>query len=90
MYNTGQSCDAPTRLLVERSCYADALEIAKKAAMATQVGDPEQEGDHIGPLFDRIQFNRVQTMIGVGIDEGATVLAGGLRKTRRHGFRLVC
>ena len=80
MYNTGQSCDAPTRLLVERSCYAEALEIAKKAAMATQVGDPEQEGEHIGPLFDRIQFNRVQTMIGVGIDEGATVLAGGLGK----------
>jgi aldehyde dehydrogenase (NAD+) len=80
MYNTGQSCDAPTRLLVEQSCYADALKIAKRAAMATQVGDPEQEGDHIGPLFDQIQFNRVQTMIGVGIDEGATLLTGGLGK----------
>ena len=80
MFNSGQSCDAPTRLLVERSCYADVLEIAKRAAMATQVGDPEYEGDHLGPLFDQIQFDRVQTMIGVGIDEGATVLAGGLGK----------
>jgi aldehyde dehydrogenase (NAD+) len=80
MYNTGQSCDAPTRLLVERSCYDAAVEIAKRAADATQVGDPTQEGDHIGPLFDRIQFDRVQAMIAVGIDEGATVLAGGLGK----------
>lgn len=78
MYNTGQSCDAPTRLLVERSCYGEVLQIAKKAAMATAVGDPKKEGDHIGPLFDQIQFDRVQTMISVGIDEGATVLAGGL------------
>ena len=80
MYNTGQSCDAPTRLLVERSCYGEVLQIAKKAAMATTVGDPKKEGDHIGPLFDQIQFDRVQTMISVGIDEGATVLAGGVGK----------
>jgi aldehyde dehydrogenase (NAD+) len=80
MYNTGQSCDAPTRLLVERSCYGAAVEIAQRAADATQVGDPTQEGDHIGPLFDRIQFDRVQAMIAVGIDEGAIVLAGGLGK----------
>mgnify|MGYP003966511419 FL=1 len=80
MYNTGQSCDAPTRLLVERSCYNEVLAIAKRAALAIEVGNPEQEGDHIGPLFDKIQFDRVQTMIGVGIDEGATLLAGGLGK----------
>ncbi len=80
MYNTGQSCDAPTRLLVERSCYPDVLEIARRAALETRVGDPQQEGDHIGPLFDQIQFDRVQTMIGVGIDEGATLLTGGLGK----------
>ena len=80
MYNTGQSCDAPTRLLVERSCYGEVLQIAKKAAMATTVGDPKKEGDHIGPLFDQIQFDRVQAMISVGIDEGATVLAGGVGK----------
>ncbi|EET48287.1 aldehyde dehydrogenase family protein [Thalassobium sp. R2A62] len=80
MYNTGQSCDAPTRLLVEHSCYDEAVQIAKRAAEATTVGDPEQEGDHIGPLFDRIQYDRVQAMIQLGIDEGATLLAGGLGK----------
>ncbi len=80
MFNTGQSCDAPTRLLVERSCYDEVLKIAKRAAEATAVGDPAQEGDHIGPLFDRIQYDRVQAMIQKGLDEGATLLAGGLGK----------
>ena len=80
MLNTGQSCDAPTRLLVERSCYDEVLKVAKQAAADTAVGNPEDEGDHIGPLFDRIQFDRVQAMIRVGIDEGATLLAGGLGK----------
>ena len=80
MYNTGQSCDAPTRLLVERSCLDEVLKIAKRAGNATDVGNPMEEGSHIGPLFDRIQFDRVQNMISVGIDEGATVLCGGLGK----------
>ena len=84
MFNTGQSCDAPTRLLVERSCYDEVLEIARHAAEATAVGNPEEEGDHIGPLFDQIQFDRVQNMIQVGIDEGATLLVGGLG--RPDGF----
>ncbi len=79
-YNTGQSCDAPTRMLVERSCYEEVLEIAQRAAMAQEVGDPTQEGDHLGPLFDKIQFDRVQTLIQVGIDEGARVLVGGVGK----------
>lgn len=78
MDNTGQSCDAPTRLLVERSCYDEVLELARSAAEGIRVGDPAQEGDHIGPLFDRIQFERVQAMIRVGIDEGARLLTGGL------------
>ena len=80
MFNTGQSCDAPTRLLVERTCYDDVVRIAKRAAEETEVGDPAIEGDHIGPLFDKIQFERVQRMIKVGIDEGATLLAGGMGK----------
>ena len=84
MFNTGQSCDAPTRLLVERACYDEAVDIARRAAEATAVGDPEAEGDHIGPLFDQIQFDRVQNMIQVGIDEGATLLVGGLG--RPEGF----
>jgi aldehyde dehydrogenase (NAD+) len=84
MFNTGQSCDAPTRLLVERACYDEAVEIARRAAASTQVGDPEAEGDHIGPLFDEIQFDRVQNMIQVGIEEGAKLIAGGLG--RPEGF----
>jgi aldehyde dehydrogenase (NAD+) len=53
------------------------VKIAKKAAENTAVGNPEEEGDHIGPLFDKIQFDRVQAMIKIGIEEGATLLAGG-------------
>ncbi len=84
MFNTGQSCDAPTRLLVERSCYDEVVEIARRAAEATVVGNPEEEGDHIGPLFDQIQFDRVQNMIQAGIDEGANLIAGGMG--RPEGF----
>ena len=77
MSNSGQSCDAPTRLLVERSCYDQVLEIARAAGEGIIVGDPQQEGDHIGPLFDKIQYDRVQAMIRVGIQEGARHLTGG-------------
>lgn len=80
MFNTGQSCDAPTRLLVEKKCYAEVLEIAKQAAENISLGDPTKEGDHLGPLFDKIQYDRVQTMIKIGIDEGVTLLTGGLGK----------
>ena len=79
-FNSGQGCAAPTRLLVERSCYEEVLGIAKQAAESVQVGDPTVEGNHIGPLFDKIQYDRVQTLIQSGIDEGATLLAGGLGK----------
>ena len=85
MFNTGQSCDAPTRLLVEKSCYDQVLEIAKKAAENVSVDDPSKDGDHIGPLFDKIQYDRVQNMIQVGIDEGASLLTGGLGKP--DGFK---
>ncbi len=80
MFNTGQSCDAPTRLLVEESCYKEVLEIAKEACENVFVDDPKKEGDHIGPLFDKIQFDRVQTLINAGIDEGAKLLTGGSGK----------
>jgi aldehyde dehydrogenase (NAD+) len=56
----------------------EVIEIAKRAGDATEIGNPVKEGSHIGPLFDRIQFDRVQKMISVGIDEGATILCGGL------------
>jgi aldehyde dehydrogenase (NAD+) len=80
MFNTGQSCDAPTRMIVERSCYDEVLKIAKAAGEAIEVGDPTQEGDHIGPQFDQIQYDRVQVLIQTGIDEGATLLVGGTGK----------
>ena len=75
--NTGQSCNAPTRMLVERSVYDKAVELAKKVAEGTKVGDPAEEGDHIGPLSSSIQFEKVQKLIQKGIDEGARLVAGG-------------
>ena len=78
-YNSGQSCDAPTRLLVERSCYEEVLKIAKRTAENQAVDEPTKEGEHLGPLFDKIQFDRVQNMIKVGLDE-ADLLVGGLGK----------
>lgn len=75
--NTGQSCNAPTRMLVERSVYDRAVELAKQAAAQTKVDDPAKEGDHIGPLSSSMQFDKVQRMIQAGIDEGARLIAGG-------------
>ncbi|WP_424831422.1 aldehyde dehydrogenase family protein [Ruegeria sp.] len=80
MYNTGQSCDAPTRLLVERSCYEQVLGIAKATVETLTVGDPSTEGDHLGPMFDQLQYDRVQALIAAGTKEGARVLAGGSGK----------
>ncbi|WP_299893097.1 aldehyde dehydrogenase family protein [uncultured Ruegeria sp.] len=78
--NTGQSCNAPTRMLVERSCYETVLEIASRAAADQKIGEPADPGDHIGPLFGQLQYDRVQAMIQTGLDEGARLLAGGLGK----------
>ena len=72
-----RSCDAPTRLLVERSCYEQVLAIAQKHGRAKQVGDPRREGDHLGPLVSHVQFERVQALIAKGVEEGARVLCGG-------------
>ena len=80
MSNTGQSCDAPTRLLVEQKCYDSVLEIAKSVVNDLKVGDPRDESTEIGPLFDKIQFDRVQAMIELGINEGCRLLTGGLGK----------
>lgn len=76
--NTGQTCDAPTRLLVERSVYDQVVEIASEAARTTQVGDPGMEGDHLGPLVSAVQFDKVQAMIKTGVEEGAQLVAGGV------------
>ncbi|MGB7288176.1 MAG: aldehyde dehydrogenase family protein [Salaquimonas sp.] len=77
--NTGQSCNAPTRMLVERSRYDQALVEAKEAAEKTAVDLASKQGRHIGPVVNELQFNKIQNMIEVGIKEdGATLLAGGL------------
>ncbi|MBB3967000.1 aldehyde dehydrogenase family protein [Rhizobium metallidurans] len=75
--NSGQSCDAPTRLLVQRSVYNNAIEIAHRAGMGASVGDPMKEGPHIGPLVSDVQYGRVQTLINAAIDEGAKLIVGG-------------
>ncbi len=76
--NTGQSCNAPTRMLVERSIYDQAVEIAAATAEATKVGSGHEEGRHIGPVVSEAQFDKIQGLIQTGIDEGARLVAGGL------------
>ena len=75
--NSGQSCNAPTRMLVEKSMYSEAIERLKKYTENFEVGDPRKEGDHIGPVISKIQYNKIQTLIKKGIDEGAKLIAGG-------------
>jgi len=75
--NTGQSCNAPTRMLVPRSKMAPAIASAKKTAEATTVGDPFAEGTHLGPLASKAQFDKVRRLINVGVEEGAQLIAGG-------------
>jgi aldehyde dehydrogenase (NAD+) len=76
--NTGQSCDAPTRLLVPHSKMPQAAAAAKQAAAATKVGDPFMKGTNIGPLASAAQFEKVQRLIKKGLEEGAELVAGGL------------
>jgi aldehyde dehydrogenase (NAD+) len=75
--NTGQSCNAPTRMLVPRPKLADVEMIAKQVAEATVPGDPFAEGTSIGPLIGAAQFEKVQRLIRTGMEEGARLIAGG-------------
>ncbi len=75
--NSGQSCNAASRMLVERSICDRAVELAVEAACDTEVGYPGEDGNHIGPLVNRAQFDRVQACIRNGLDEGARLVAGG-------------
>ncbi len=75
--NTGQSCNAPTRMLVERSIYDQAVEIAGAVAEQMAVGPASEEGRHIGPVVSELQFKKIQGLIQKGIDEGARLVAGG-------------
>jgi aldehyde dehydrogenase (NAD+) len=76
--NTGQSCNAPTRMFVPRSRMADAISAAKRTAEASRVGDPFADGTAIGPLSSKAQFEKVQSFIRRGIEGGAELIAGGL------------
>jgi len=76
--NTGQSCNAPTRMLVPRSKMAETVSAAKAEAEGSRVGDPFSENTSIGPLASKAQFEKVQRLIRQGIAEGATLIAGGL------------
>lgn len=77
MENAGQSCNAPTRMLVERKVYNKVVELALEAAKTVTVGDPAQGGTHIGPLVSELQFNKVRDLIEAGIKEGARLVVGG-------------
>lgn len=78
--NTGQSCNAPTRMLVERSLYDQAVETATQVAAKTSVDIASIEGRHIGPVVSEAQYQKIQTLIAKGIDEGAKLVEGGLGK----------
>lgn len=76
-YNSGQSCNAPTRMLVERPVYEAAVEAAARVARETQVASAHQPGGHIGPVVSKQQWDKIQDLIQAGVDEGARLAAGG-------------
>jgi aldehyde dehydrogenase (NAD+) len=80
MMNTGQSCNAPTRMLLPRSHYEEAVEIARNVAEKVRVGDPQSTETQMGPLVSDAQWSKVQGLIEAGIAEGARVVAGGQGK----------
>ena len=82
--NTGQSCNAPTRMLVERTIYDQAVEKAVAVAETVKVGPADQAGNHIGPVVSAAQYEKIQGLIQKGIDEGARLVAGGVG--RPEGF----
>ena len=84
MNNTGQSCNAPSRMLVQRDIYDAAVETAAEVAAKVTVGVPSDEGRHIGPVVNAVQWEKIQGLIQKGIDEGATLVVGG--PGRPEGF----
>jgi aldehyde dehydrogenase (NAD+) len=82
--NTGQSCNAPTRMLVEASVYDQAVAIAARVAKNATLGDPMEKGSHLGPVVSKMHFDKIQGLIQIGIDEGAQLIAGGTG--RANGF----
>ena len=84
MNNTGQSCNAPSRMMVEASAYDEAVETATATASIVSVGSAHDEGRHIGPVVNEVQWSKIQGLIEKGIEEGARLVAGGLG--RPEGF----
>ncbi len=82
--NSGQSCNAPTRMLVHRSRYDQAVEQAQATAEQTEVDASDKEGRHIGPVVNRTQFDKIQALIEKGVDEGARLVAGGPGRPEGH------
>ena len=78
MNNSGQSCNAPSRMLVQRPIYDKAVETAAEVANSVTVGNAHDEGHHIGPVVNEVQFKKIQDLIQKGIDEGARLVAGGV------------
>ncbi len=78
MNNSGQSCNAPTRMIVQQEIYDKAVETATKVADSIKVGPASESGDHIGPVVNQVQFDKIQDLIQKGIDEGARLVAGGV------------
>ena len=77
MGNSGQSCNAPTRMLVPKSRHDEAITIAKSALEKVKVGDPLDLNSDLGPLVSKNQFDKLQKLIKKGIEEGANLVAGG-------------
>ena len=75
--NSGQSCNAPTRMLVAKSQYAEAVEIARETAEKVKVGDPNDDSSRLGPVASETQYNKIQDLIDQGMKEGAELVAGG-------------
>ncbi|MBL80949.1 MAG: aldehyde dehydrogenase family protein [Rhodospirillaceae bacterium] len=80
MNNTGQSCNAPTRMLIPSSRKSEAFQIARKTAEQVVVGDPKEESTVVGPLVSASQYEKVQSLIETGLEEGATLVTGGAGK----------
>jgi aldehyde dehydrogenase (NAD+) len=77
LMNSGQSCNAPTRMFVPRALHGQAVEIARGVAAAATVADALAEGMHMGPVVSEAQWGKIQALIQKGIEEGATLVAGG-------------
>ena len=82
--NSGQSCNAPTRMLVERPAYDDAVATARRIAEETTVGAPDAPGRHLGPVVSEAQFDKIQALIDSGVREGASLVAGGPGRPEDH------